>query len=63
MHYDSDNSSNLSQVELVKMMVDAGMRHATDAEAKFVHDYISQSSPYITPTTFLNWAKSYKGMG
>ena len=43
-------------------MVDAGMKYATDAEAKFVHDYISNFKKFITPTTFNNWGESFRGL-
>lgn len=52
----------MSQSEMVTMMVDAGMKYATDAEAKFVHDYISNFKKFITLTTFNNWGESFRGL-
>jgi hypothetical protein len=60
--YDQDNSSQLNIIELTHMMSDAGMKYCTDAESKFVHDYISQGSETITPITFVNWANSFRGL-
>ena len=60
--YDYNNDNTLSQSEMVTMMVDAGMKYATDAEAKFVHDYISNFKKFITPTTFNNWGESFRGL-
>ena len=62
LQYDTNKDDLISKHELLQMMHDSDMKHATLAEAQFVANLIARFKPFINVQTFVNWAESMKYM-
>ncbi len=54
-HYDSQKSGLLTQVELRRMIEEAGLSRVTDAEVRFVMNNIAAFKPTMTSSQLLQW--------
>ena len=61
LKYDSNSDGLLTKENVEKMMEDAGMKYATNAEIQFAFTVISKYRQTLQLQTFVNWGKSMEG--
>ena len=59
--YDTDEDGLLTKKNVAKMMADAGMTHATDAEEKFVFSVIAKYKLTCPLPLFQSWGQMMEG--
>ena len=61
--YDSDSDDLLVKEDLMKIMIESGMKYVTHAEASFAFNLIAKFKNTLNIKTWLNWTKSMQGLG